>query len=232
MRILLAVDESENSHRVVKYVGSLLRRTPDVVLVERDLPVMDGLRVISELAADPSLAMIPVIITSEQPADIDVAFDAGAMDFIAKPFTAIEVVARARRLPVAQPVATERVVLRGSIAEMSLAALLTMLEQERKTGRLVLFGAQTAWIDVIEGRIAGAGASGTIAPTRAVMMSLLDWAHGTFELLATSPDYEESAQVHPVTHLLLEHAQLRDEQQRRTDQLLPQIVERRKLALA
>ena len=30
MRILLAVDESENSHRAVKYVGSLLRRTPDV----------------------------------------------------------------------------------------------------------------------------------------------------------------------------------------------------------
>ena len=30
MRVLLAVDESENSHRVVQYVGSLLRRTPDV----------------------------------------------------------------------------------------------------------------------------------------------------------------------------------------------------------
>lgn len=32
MRILLAVDESENSHRVVRYVGSLLRRTPDVAV--------------------------------------------------------------------------------------------------------------------------------------------------------------------------------------------------------
>ncbi len=32
MRILLAVDESENSHRVVQYVGSLLARTPDVVV--------------------------------------------------------------------------------------------------------------------------------------------------------------------------------------------------------
>ena len=30
MRILLAVDESENSHRVVQYVGSLLGRTPNV----------------------------------------------------------------------------------------------------------------------------------------------------------------------------------------------------------
>ncbi|MGE3976559.1 MAG: universal stress protein [Nitrospira sp.] len=31
-RILLAVDESENSHRVVQYVGSLLSRTPDAVI--------------------------------------------------------------------------------------------------------------------------------------------------------------------------------------------------------
>jgi nucleotide-binding universal stress UspA family protein len=32
MRILLAVDESENSDRVVQYVGSLLSRTPDLTL--------------------------------------------------------------------------------------------------------------------------------------------------------------------------------------------------------
>jgi hypothetical protein len=32
MRILLAVDESEKSHRVVRYVGSLLGRTPNVVV--------------------------------------------------------------------------------------------------------------------------------------------------------------------------------------------------------
>lgn len=27
LRILVAIDESENSHRVVQYIGSLLRRT-------------------------------------------------------------------------------------------------------------------------------------------------------------------------------------------------------------
>jgi len=32
MKILVAVDESENSLRAVHYVGSLLRRTPDVAL--------------------------------------------------------------------------------------------------------------------------------------------------------------------------------------------------------
>jgi nucleotide-binding universal stress UspA family protein len=32
MRVLLAVDESESSHRVIQYVGSLLCRTPDVAV--------------------------------------------------------------------------------------------------------------------------------------------------------------------------------------------------------
>jgi nucleotide-binding universal stress UspA family protein len=32
MRILVAVDESENSHRAVQYVGALLCRTPDVAV--------------------------------------------------------------------------------------------------------------------------------------------------------------------------------------------------------
>jgi CheY-like chemotaxis protein len=215
----------------MEVLAACLRKTPDVVLVERDLPVMDGLRVIAEMAADPALAMVPVIITSEQPADIDVAFEAGAMDFIAKPFTAIEVVARARRLPHAQPaVVTDRVVLRGSLGEIELPGLLTMFEHERKTGRLVLFGAQTAWIDLIEGRIVGAGSSGQSAPTRAVMMSLLDWTHGSFELIVTAPD--DTGVSFPVTHLLLEHARIRDEARRRMELLLPRIHERRDLALS
>jgi CheY-like chemotaxis protein len=197
----------------MEVLAACLRKTPDVVLVERDLPVMDGLRVIAELAADPALAMVPVIITSEQP------------------FTAIEVVARARRLPHAQPaVVTDRVVLRGSLGEIELPGLLTMFEHERKTGRLVLFGAQTAWIDLIEGRIVGAGASGQSAPTRAVMMSQLDWTHGSFELIVTAPD--DTGVTFPVTHLLLEHARIRDEARRRMELLLPRIHERRDLALS
>lgn len=216
----------------MEVLAACMRRTPDVVIVERDIPVMDGLRVISEMAADPALAMVPVIITSEQPADIDVAFEAGAMDFIAKPFTAIEVVARARRLPHAQPVVTDRVVFRGSLGELELPGLLTMLEHERKTGRLVLFGAQTAWIDIIEGRIVGAGVSGRSAPVRAVMMTLLDWTHGSFEMLVAVPEYAADGAVYPVTHLLLEHARIRDEANRRTEQILPRIHERRELAFS
>jgi CheY-like chemotaxis protein len=196
----------------MEVLAACLRRVPDVVLVERDLPVLDGLRLISELANDPLLAMVPVIVTSEQPGDIDAAFEAGAMDFIAKPFTAVEVVARARRLPAATPLVTDRVMFRGSLSELSLAALLTLLELERKTGRVVLFGLQTAWIDLVDGRIVNAGSSGVNAPAHAVMMSLLDWTHGTFEVIATEPDHAEDTGLMPITYMLLEHARIRDEE--------------------
>lgn len=198
----------------MEVLAACLRRIPDVVLVERDLPVLDGLRLLSELANDPVLAMVPVIITSEQPNDIDEAFEAGAMDFIAKPFTSVEVVARARRLPAATPMVADRVVLRGSLAELSLPALLTLLEQERKTGRVVLFGAQTAWIELVDGRIVSAGSSGVAMPTHAVMMSLLDWTHGSFEVVATTPEQAPDGAVLPIMHLLLEHARIRDEARR------------------
>lgn len=211
----------------MEVLAACLRQVPDVVLVERELPVIDGLRLIVELANDPVLAMVPVIITSEYASDIEAAFEAGAMDFIAKPFTAVEVVARARRLPSATPMVTDRVVLRGSIAELSLPSLLTLLEQERKTGRVVLFSAQTAWIDLVEGRIVSAGCSGVNAPSQAVMMTLLDWTHGSFEVIATEPEHSQDSGLLPITHLLLEHARIRDEARRRADELFPRMAERR-----
>jgi hypothetical protein len=44
------------------------------------------------------------------------------------------------------------------------------------------------------------------------MMSLLDWTHGSFEVVATEPEHADDAGLMPITHLLLEHARIRDEQ--------------------
>jgi len=48
------------------------------------------------------------------------------------------VILRARRWARARQRDTERVVLRGTLAELALATLLTMFEQERKTGQLTV----------------------------------------------------------------------------------------------
>ena len=70
---------------------------PDLVLLDVDMPVMDGYEVCARLKADPALKDIPVIFISAlftHAADKVKAFSLGAVDYITKPFQAEEVFAR------------------------------------------------------------------------------------------------------------------------------------------
>jgi DNA-binding response OmpR family regulator len=195
-------------------IGACLSRTPDVVLVERDMPVVDGLHVLQEMGRHSELASVPVMMMAADATDLIrlQAFQLGAMDFIPKPFTVLEVILRARRWARTSQRETERVVLRGALTELGLPSLLTMFEQERKSGQLALTRDQVvAWIDFVEGKIVRARSTEIDADSRSVMMNVLDWQAGYFELLSgtasiAKPDLDSS-----VTHLLLEHARLRDE---------------------
>ncbi len=112
--------------------------------------------------------------------------------------------------PVAVP--AERVILRGDLAELGLAAILVMLEQEKKTGKLVLrdAGANTAWIELANGAIAAAGSSTMSGELRAVVMAVLDWRTGELELFAAPPVAVATGKL-PVTWALMEHARICDE---------------------
>ena len=196
-------------------IGACLSRTPDVVLVERDMPVVDGLHVLTEMGRHTELASVPVMMMSREATDLIrlQAFQLGAMDFIPKPFTVLEVILRARRWARASQHDTERVVLRGTLAELGLPSLLTMFEQERKSGQLALTRDQVvAWVDFIDGKIVRARSTEIDADSRTVMMSVLDWQAGYFELSAGSPAGAPPELDTTVTHLLLEHARVRDEQ--------------------
>lgn len=199
-------------------IGACLSRTPDVVLVERDMPVVDGLHVLQEMGRHAELASVPVMMMCEDASDLVrlQALQLGAMDFIPKPFTVLEVIIRARRWARTSQRDTERVVLRGALTELPLPSLLSMLEQERKSGQLAVTRDQSvAWIDFVEGKIVRARSSELDAETVAVMMYVLDWEAGFFELSAGAalqghtPEFQGS-----ITHLLLEHARQRDEAQR------------------
>jgi signal transduction histidine kinase len=69
---------------------------PDLILLDINMPVMDGYEVCSELKKDPSLAGIPVIFISAYGETMDKirAFKAGGVDYITKPFQVEEVEAR------------------------------------------------------------------------------------------------------------------------------------------
>jgi len=69
---------------------------PDLILLDINMPAMDGYEVCAELKKDPALAAIPVIFISAYGETMDKirAFRAGGVDYITKPFHVEEVEAR------------------------------------------------------------------------------------------------------------------------------------------
>jgi chemotaxis family two-component system response regulator Rcp1 len=62
-------------------------RRPDLIIIDLNLPGMDGIELLTTLKSDPDLRCIPVIVlsASESPRDIRRAYDNGASCFITKP---------------------------------------------------------------------------------------------------------------------------------------------------
>jgi len=66
----------------------------DIILLDLNMPVMDGFKVMDALrAADPD-AYLPVLVLTAQPEHKMRALNAGARDFLAKPFDHVEVLTR------------------------------------------------------------------------------------------------------------------------------------------
>jgi CheY-like chemotaxis protein len=60
---------------------------PDIIILDLNLPRMDGKEVLAEVKTDPSLRTIPVAVLSTSEAEIDVlqSYDLGANCFLTKP---------------------------------------------------------------------------------------------------------------------------------------------------
>lgn len=75
-------------------------REPDLIVLDRSMPEMDGLEVCRQLKANPFLSRIPVLmLTALSSIDFKIeGFDAGADDYLGKPFEPRELVARVSSL--------------------------------------------------------------------------------------------------------------------------------------
>ncbi len=73
---------------------------PDLVLLDIMLPDADGLQILAKLKANPSLAAVPVMIISAKSTEIErvVGLDAGADDYLVKPFGILELISRVKAL--------------------------------------------------------------------------------------------------------------------------------------
>ena len=74
------------------------RRSPDLLVLDLGLPKLDGLEVCRRLRAEGS--SLPVLILTARADEVDtvVGLDAGADDYVTKPFRLAELLARARAL--------------------------------------------------------------------------------------------------------------------------------------
>jgi len=74
------------------------QRSPDLVILDLMLPVMDGIEVVKRLRADAMTSALPIIMLTAkgQTADKVLGLTEGADDYIVKPFDTFELVARVR----------------------------------------------------------------------------------------------------------------------------------------
>jgi PAS domain S-box-containing protein len=70
----------------------------DLILLDLQMPVMDGFQVIEALKTNESDGYLPVIVLTAQPGHKLKALQAGARDFISKPFDLVEVKTRIRNM--------------------------------------------------------------------------------------------------------------------------------------
>ena len=76
------------------------RQLPDVLILDRMLPGLDGLEVCRAMRSDPATASVPIIMLTARAEEADriVGLELGADDYVTKPFSPKELVARVNAL--------------------------------------------------------------------------------------------------------------------------------------
>ena len=129
-RILVVEDDADIASLIVHYLSpagydsevvatgsdalaAARRRPPDLIILDRMLPGLDGLEICRALRADVELATVPILMLTARAAEVDriAGFETGADDYVTKPFSPKELVARigallrrVRRGPADEPV--------------------------------------------------------------------------------------------------------------------------------
>jgi diguanylate cyclase (GGDEF)-like protein len=102
IRSVLRKQLEEYGHEVVEArdgveaLASVRARAPDIILLDVEMPNLDGHQVLAELQRDPVLAEIPVVFLTGRSTTADVVegLRLGAHDYLAKPFEPAELLAR------------------------------------------------------------------------------------------------------------------------------------------
>ena len=88
--------EAENGEEALAAVS---KQRPDLILMDIQLPVMDGYEATRRIKADPALKAIPIIAVTSYAlsGDEQKARDAGCDDFVPKPYSPRQLLAKIRQ---------------------------------------------------------------------------------------------------------------------------------------
>src|SRR5579862_2904618 len=88
VNLVHAVHDGEQALAYLRREGEYAAaRTPGLVLLDINMPIMNGFEVLAEMKNDPELRAIPVVMLTTSSRDVDVlnAYSGGACSFITKP---------------------------------------------------------------------------------------------------------------------------------------------------
>jgi diguanylate cyclase (GGDEF)-like protein len=97
-RLKSVVDQVLKADSPTKGLRIAIQDKPDVILLDVNMPQIDGFKVCRHLQENPTTHDIPILFLTadDNPSNLAKALDAGASDYISKPFNAIELEARVR----------------------------------------------------------------------------------------------------------------------------------------
>ena len=112
--------EAEGFRNAADFWQALEKELPQLVLLDIMLPDEDGLHILKRLRAGAETADLPVMMLTAKSSEYDrvVGLDAGADDYLPKPFGMMELVSRVRALlrRAAKPAAEDKLFTAGSLA--------------------------------------------------------------------------------------------------------------------
>ena len=97
LKIIIVEDDASIRTMLEYYFKSMGHEVQgDIALLDVMLPGMDGLEIVRRLRQDPATAKLPIIMLTARQTEMDkvTALDAGADDYITKPFGVMELQAR------------------------------------------------------------------------------------------------------------------------------------------
>lgn len=207
---------------------------PDCILCNVQLPDIDGFWVARRVRTEPSrVATTPFLFLTDaddQESRLQ-GLNVGADLYLTKPFRNEEVVAqvgalidmanrlRQQRDSFSSEGPTSSVVgaaFSGDVAQMSVATVLTLLELERRSGRLKVRGEgnHVALLELSEGKFAGGALDDKPWSSTDLLREVLRWKKGSFSFRGSQTSASDSGQQQKIGGLLLEAMRLEDESRR------------------